>query len=174
MVLTRIAATNFVSICELNCSSETWRLSLNGSISSMSGISILKGLEGRRGGWKISLSSGQERWEGSCGDKVEISALDLKKISHELMRGKAAEKGRMVSFIQLLLWVQLCHRQKLYSSLVREMQEYIDVMQWFIKEGSDLARLKMTWYTYWLFTGLNSSRRPSHWVMRFRADCFAF
>lgn len=39
--------------------------------------------------------------EGSCGDKAEISTLDLKKILHELMRGKAAEKGRMVAFIQL-------------------------------------------------------------------------
>lgn len=32
--------------------------------------------------------------EGSCGDKAEISTLDLKKILHELMRGKAAEKGK--------------------------------------------------------------------------------
>ena len=34
---------------------------------------------------------------------MEISVLDLKKILHELMWGKAAEKGRMVPFIPLLL-----------------------------------------------------------------------
>lgn len=117
----------------------------------LSGISALTGLKGGRGVWKISLFSGQEQWKGSCGDKAEISALDLKRILHELMRGKAAEKGRMIPFIPLLHWVQLCHRQKLYSSLVREMQEYIDVMQWFIREDSDLTRFEMTWYT-WLIT----------------------
>lgn len=147
MVLTRVAATNFASwIILVKLGSFLW---MAAEILGLSGISALTGLKGGKGVWKISLFSGQEQWKGSCGDKAEISALDLKKILHELMRGKAAEKGRMIPFIPLLLWVQLCHRQKLYSSLVREMQEYIywcnaviyQRRQWLNKIWDDLVHL---------------------------------